>query len=87
MKCRNYKQVLEHLNKSKQVVLTISLWTYSSPRMTFRVAFDEIKSHLDGDLCFGWGDFKIKFTPLQGEPRSFWANKLRISKVDYVEID
>lgn len=43
MKFRNYKQLLTELNKTKQVILTVSLWTHSSKRMVFNVPFEQVK--------------------------------------------
>lgn len=86
MKFRNYKQLLEQISQSKQIFLTISLWTYNSKRMVFKVPFEQIKQYLDQDIIFKYGVHKLKFTS-NGEQFSFLMDKLRIAKVDYIEID
>lgn len=85
MKFRNYQHLLEHMSKTQQVIVTISLWGYSTGRMTFQVPFDNIKKFLDGDMIFKYGDFPLKFKDIKGKPHTFNMYKLKISKVDYIE--
>ncbi|MED1125262.1 hypothetical protein [Bacillus atrophaeus] len=87
MKFKSYKALIKKMNEKKEVIVTISLWTYSSKRMTYCVPFSEIEKYLDGDMLFKYGDFKVKFTLLNGERRSFEMYKLKIAKVDSVQID
>jgi hypothetical protein len=87
MEFRSYKNVLEELNKRKPVTLTISLWTYSSKRMTFKVPFDSIKKCFDWDMTLtGDRKGKLTFTTVNGKTRSFWYRELKIAKLDSVEI-
>lgn len=86
MKFRNYKQLLTELNKTKQVILTISLWTYNSKRMVFKVPFEQIQNCLDGDMIFNHSDKVLKFTALNGQEFKSRLNKLRIAKIDSVEV-
>jgi hypothetical protein len=87
MKFRSYKNVLEELNKKTPVSLTISLWTYSSKRMTFEVPFDSIKDCFDWDMILtGNRKEKVVFTTVDGKQHIYWYNKLRIAKLDHVDI-
>jgi hypothetical protein len=87
MKFRSYKNILEEINKQKQVILTISLWTYSSKRMTFNVPYDSIKYCFDWDMILtGNKNGKVTFTTVAGEQHNYWYDKLRIAKLDCVEI-
>lgn len=87
MKFRSYKNVLEELNKKNPVTVTISLWTYSSKRMTFDVTFDSIKACFDWDMILvGNKKEKVVFTTVDGKTYSYWYNQLRIAKLDHVEI-
>lgn len=87
MKFRSYKNVLEELNKKTPVTVTISLWTYSSKRMTFEVPFDSIKACFDWDMILtGNQKEKVAFTTVDGKTYSYWYNKLKIAKLDHVEI-
>lgn len=85
MKYRNYKQLLEQISKDKQIIVGISLWTYHSKRLVFRVSFDTIKKYLDGDMLFKHGDHPVNFNTLDNERRRFTMDKLKIAKVDYIE--
>ncbi|MEC2523075.1 hypothetical protein P9X78_12665, partial [Bacillus thuringiensis] len=67
MKFRNYKQLLTELNKTKQVILTVSLWTHSSKRMVFNVPFEQVKNCLDRDMIFECSDKVLKFTSIDGK--------------------
>lgn len=87
MKFRNYKQLLEEMSKSKQVIITISLWTYSSKRMVYKVPFEQLKQYLDSDMIFKYGDFKLSFKTVNDKQISYQMYKLKISKVDYVEFN
>lgn len=87
MEFRSYKNVLEELNKRNPVMVKISLWTHSSKRMTFKVPFDSIKNCFDWDMLLkGDRKGKITFTEANGKKHSFWYQKLRIAKLDSVEI-
>jgi hypothetical protein len=87
MEFRSYKNVLEELNKRNPVTLTISLWTYSSKRMTFKVPFDSIKKCFDWDMILtGNPKGKVTFTESNGKKHSFWYRELKIAKLDSVEI-
>lgn len=87
MKFRSYKNILEEINKRSEVILTISLWTYSSKRMTFNVPFNSIKDCFDWDMILiGNKKGKVSFTTATGEKQSYWYDKLRIAKLDSVEI-
>jgi hypothetical protein len=86
MKFGGYKYLLEHLNKTKQVVVTVSLWTYSSKRQIFRIPFDEAKKYFDKDMIWSAYSRKFKFTATNGKPFSFGENTLKIVKVDSVDI-
>ena len=88
MKFKSYRQLLTEINKVKPVMLRISLWTYSSGRMSYRVSFDQLQKYLDADLLFDdhYHDI-LKFEDVRGEKRKFHMNKLKIAKVDYVEME
>lgn len=87
MKFRSYKNILEEINKQEEVILMISLWTYSSKRMTFNVPFNSIKHCFDWDMVLtGNKNGKVTFTTVDGEQHNYWYDKLRIAKLDSVEI-
>lgn len=84
---RSYKNVLEEVNKKNNVVLTVSLWTYSSGKMTFNVPFDSIKQCFDWDMVLtGDKNGKVTFSTVTGEEHSYLSDKLKIAKLDCVEI-
>jgi hypothetical protein len=84
---RSYKDILEEINKRNEVILTVSLWTYSSKRMTFNVPFNSIKHCFDRDMVLtGNKNSKVTFTTVTGEQYNYWYDKLRIAKLDSVEI-
>lgn len=87
MRFRSYKNILEEINKRNEIILTISLWTYSSKRMTFNVPFHSIKHCLDSDMLIkGNKNGKVTFTTVKSEQHNYWYDKLRIAKLDSVEI-
>lgn len=87
MRFKSYKGLLEEVNNRNKVILTISLWTHSSKRMTFDVPFDSIRQCFDWDMILtGNKNGKITFTTVDGEQHNYYYDKLRIAKLDYVEI-
>lgn len=86
MKLRNYKQTLFAINKHQEVILTISLWTHNSSRMTFKVPFSNMMGYFDSDMTIVGINDKLSFTTINGKKHRFLMNKLRIAKLDYAEI-
>lgn len=85
LKYRNYKQVLTEISKQKQVLVTISLWTHNSKRMSYKVPFEQLRGYMDGDMSFKYGNYKLSFKTINDKQVSFQMYKLRIAKVDYIE--
>lgn len=86
MKFRNYKHMLEELSKYQEVLVTISLWTYSSKRMTYTVPYKAIRNCLNGDMAFKYNKQILKFRH-KGSVIKHQLNTLKIAMVDYVEIN
>ncbi|PGK52043.1 hypothetical protein CN918_30090 [Priestia megaterium] len=87
IECRNFKQVVNEINKHNRVLVTISLWTYSSGRMTFNVPFDSIKQCLDKDMLLTSDKSdRVTFVDIRGKEHSFPYDKLKIAKLDYLDI-
>lgn len=85
MKFINYKWLLEEISKKQEILLRISIWTYSSKRMTFTVPYEQVKQCLDDSMIFKYNDQNLKFSV--GEKKfKFKLNELKIAKVDYVEL-
>lgn len=82
LKFRNYKSILNHLNKTLPVYLKISLWTHSSKRMTHLVRFSQIKDYVNDNLNFIFGPSILDFTDTKGHHFNMPMNKMRIAKLD-----
>lgn len=86
MKFPNYKALLNHMNQKGDVLLHISLWTYSSKRMRFTVSFKEAHRFFDKDMIHDSYDRKMSFSTIKGERKVFHPRTLKIAKIDAVEI-
>lgn len=86
MKFQNYKSLLQGLSKDNEIIVTISLWAYRGKRMTFKLPFHELTKYVDGDMIIKYGDYKFKFTAINGKKYSFDMRGLKIAKVDSVNI-
>lgn len=87
MKLKNYKTLLDKLDAIKPVFVTISMWTYSSKRITMKVAFKQLAPYVDGDMIFNYSDRKMKLTDVVTDKKfAKPLNQLKIAKVDFVEI-
>lgn len=86
MKFRNYKDLLEKLNEDNEIIITVSLWTYSSKRQIFKTTFNQIKNHFSPDMFFNHRGGKFHFIDVNGKDFSFRKENLKIVKVDYAEL-
>lgn len=86
MKVKSYKNLLSELNKEKDVILTVSLWTYRSKRMVIRASFDEVKPYFDKDMFHNTFNKKMSFLALNGKRFCADPCTLKIVKIDSVEI-
>ena len=85
MRYNSYKQLLQEINKTQDVSLKISIWTYNSNRMPFMVPLEQIQHCLNGDLTFKHNDQKLKLQ-LGGKHFCYRLSQLKIAKVDFVKI-
>lgn len=87
MKFGSFKHMLQEVAKTKEVIVTISVWTHNSKRMTFRVPFRQLERKLDKymEYNFGYGKGYFQFTDTSGNKHKFHESKLRIVKFDHVE--
>lgn len=84
----SYTEILQYLRShGKQVVAKASIWTHSSPRMVFHVDFDQLaEAHSSVLILKNRNKELLTFTTTDGAAHSFEQDKLRIVKVDSIEI-
>ncbi|WCS69362.1 hypothetical protein Goe20_02450 [Bacillus phage vB_BsuM-Goe20] len=81
---KNYRETLEHLNKITPVTVVVSLWTYFSRRMTFKLPLEDTYENFDNDLNYTYRGKFFKFKTASGKEHKFPNSGLKTVKVDYV---
>ena len=85
MQFYNYKQLLREISKSKDVVVTLSIWTYRSKRMVFKAYLKNIDPHFDKDMFYNNKHNNFTFKSVNGKMFKAHRSDLKIVKVDCVE--
>lgn len=81
---KNYRDLLEHLNEVAPITVVVSLWTYSSRKMTFKLPLEDTYNNFDNDLNYTYRGEFFKFKTVSGKEHKFSNSDLKTVKVDYV---
>ena len=90
MRAKNYKHLLHKLSLTNKIIVTISIWTHRSRRMFFKLDFGKNHHIFNRDMDFNYQFDKdvmhLSFETIYGEKLKFDRRKIRIAKVDSIEL-
>ena len=80
----SYKDLLTEMEKTQDVILTISIWVYGKPKRTVRAHLRDVRPFLSKELIINPGKRDLQFKTLDVRTVNIPAARIHIAKVDYV---